>query len=335
MTTSGSTLTTGPDAGRIRVAVGVVTAADGRVLVAERDAARHAGGGLEFPGGKIEPDEAPEQALARELAEEVGIHVQAVDPLIRLRHDYADREVELRVFAVTVWDGRPAGQEGQALHWLAPDDLAPDAFPAANRPIVACLQWPSRLAVTAPADDAGDAQGLAERIVHALRAGACVQIRRPQADERAWRALVMGVRGALENDSDGAAACERVQLNTRVDDPLVAATGFGLHLTAARAAACAGRPPGVARFSCSAHSHGELRVAEAIGVDYAVVGQVKPTPSHPPPPAGSQALGWSGLADLLAATALPVYAIGGLNIEDVASARAHGAVGVAGIRGFW
>ena len=309
--------------------MGVVTAADGSVLVAERDAARHAGGGLEFPGGKVEPEEAAEQALARELAEELGLQVATSTPLMRLQHDYPDRRVELCVFRVTAWQGQPTGCEGQALHWLPARELVAAQFPAANRPIVACLQWPARLAVTAPTlvDNAGE---LGQRVVAALQTGNAVQLRHPDADPGTWQRHVEAVRDAVAG-SGGALAPGQVQLNTHIDDPLVRAGGFGLHLSAARAAGCTGRPEGVGRFSCSAHSREELRVAERIGVDYAVVGQVRPSTSHP----GRPGLGWAGLAELLAATPLPVYAIGGLGIDDVAAARDHGAVGVAGIRAFW
>jgi len=301
----------------------VVRAADGRVLVAERAAWRHAGGGLEFPGGKIEPGESAGDALARELAEELGIAVEHTRTLIRVRHAYPDRLVELHVLTVEGWHGRAAGLEGQALHWLVPGELRQDDFPAANAPIIAALAWPAVLRVTPVGIPVA---GAGERVAAAARAGDWVQLRRPDLQPEAWRRLVEDVRARVDDIAAG-----RILLNTTADDPLLAGTGFGLHLNAARAGERTARPAGPARFSCSAHDEAELAAAERLGADFVVVGPVGATPSHP----GAAGLGWPGLAALTAAKAIPVYAIGGLAPGDVERARDHGAVGVAGISGFW
>lgn len=322
MATSRSTPTTAPDA-RLRVAVGLLRASDGRVLVAERAAWRHAGGGLEFPGGKIEPEESAAQALARELTEELGIDVQESRPFLRIRHDYADRAVELAVREIIAWGGAATGCEGQALYWREPRELTPEQFPAANAPIVAALREPSRLRVTALD------QPLAEQaaaVAAAANGGDSVQVRRPDLDAADWRELVGAIQRGIAAEAGG-----RVFLNTSADDPLCTETGFGLHLNAARAGSLASRPAGIGRLSCSAHTPDEFATAERLGVEFAVVGPVRPTASHP----GASGIGWQGLADCAAATTRPIYAIGGLQPDDLAEARDHGAIGVAGIRGFW
>lgn len=309
----------------LRVAVGVLRRADGRVLVAARDASRHAGGGLEFPGGKMEPGESPASALARELAEELGIVVRSARPLIRVRHRYPGRSVALAVDLVDDWAGEPAGREGQAVYWRRPDDLRAGAFPAANRPILACLRWPSLLRVASiPADGHDGADGVRGVAASAIR-GNWVQLRRVDLDERAWRDFVHRVRAAVDDT-----AARRILVNTGPADPLPAECGFGLHLSAARAARLEARPPGIDLLSCSAHNAEELDAAARLDADFAIVGAVRPTPSHP----GRAGMGWSAVAGLAAGTTLPVYAIGGLTPDDLATARDHGAVGVAGISAF-
>src|SRR3984885_1161371 len=84
----------------VRVVAGVLRDGDGRILIAQRPAGKHMAGFWEFPGGKIAPGESGEQALARELTEELGVAVERCHPLLQLRHDYSDRVVELDVFVV-------------------------------------------------------------------------------------------------------------------------------------------------------------------------------------------------------------------------------------------
>ena len=123
----------------LHVAVGVLTDAEGRILLARRPAELHQGGLWEFPGGKVEPGETVFEALGRELKEELGISVEASSPLLEVRHDYGDRQVFLDVHRVTAWQGEPRGVEGQPLAWTLPSSLRDFDFPKANVAIVESL----------------------------------------------------------------------------------------------------------------------------------------------------------------------------------------------------
>jgi len=83
--------------------------------------------------------------------------------------------------------------------------------------------------------------------------------------------------------------------------------------------------------AASCHDSGDVRAAQSLGCDFAVVGSIKQTPSHP----GGPAMGWAGFAALREEVSLPLYGIGGLSIDDIPQARAHGAQGIAAIRGLW
>lgn len=120
----------------LHVAVGVLFDARQRVLIAQRAAQRHQGGLWEFPGGKVEPGECVEVALARELREELGIEVQSSQPLLQVAHDYGDRRVLLDVRQVERFSGQPRGLENQPIAWVELSALDQYAFPAANRAIV-------------------------------------------------------------------------------------------------------------------------------------------------------------------------------------------------------
>jgi 8-oxo-dGTP diphosphatase len=123
----------------VRVVAGVLRDECGRVLIAQRPAGKHMGGYWEFPGGKIAPGESGEQALTRELAEELGVALHRCHPLLQLRHDYPDRVVELDVYEVDDYDGEPSGLEAQALKWVAAAELGAQGLLPADRPIIEVL----------------------------------------------------------------------------------------------------------------------------------------------------------------------------------------------------
>jgi 8-oxo-dGTP diphosphatase len=113
--------------------------AKGRVLLAERPAGKPMAGLWEFPGGKLQPDETPEAALARELLEELGIEIGDAEPLAFASHAYAAFHVLLLLYLCRRWRGEAAAREGQRLAWVEPPDLGAYAMPAADRPRVAAL----------------------------------------------------------------------------------------------------------------------------------------------------------------------------------------------------
>jgi len=123
----------------VRVVAAVLRDAAGRVLIAQRAPGKHMAGYWEFPGGKIAAGESGEQALARELAEELGVALRRCHPLLQLRHDYPDRVVELDVFVVDDYGGEPQALEAQALKWVATAQLAAQALLPADRPIIEAL----------------------------------------------------------------------------------------------------------------------------------------------------------------------------------------------------
>jgi 8-oxo-dGTP diphosphatase len=123
----------------LRVAAAVLFDASGRVLIAQRPAGKYLAGYWEFPGGKLDACEAAEEALGRELREELGIELRRCHRLLELRHHYADRAVELEVFVVDESHGEPSGLEGQALKWVSVAELAQEHLLPADRPIVEAL----------------------------------------------------------------------------------------------------------------------------------------------------------------------------------------------------
>jgi 8-oxo-dGTP diphosphatase len=124
--------------GRIQVVAGLLFR-DGRVLIARRPAGDPLGEVWEFPGGKLEPGETPAAALARELAEELGIAAEVGAEVERLDHDYPHLALTLIVHHCPRFQGEPRGRDGQALAWVEPRELGAYAFPAADARLLARL----------------------------------------------------------------------------------------------------------------------------------------------------------------------------------------------------
>ena len=124
----------------VYVAAAALVDPDGRVLVAQRTDGRHAGL-WEFPGGKLEPGERPEQALVRELDEELGIATaeSCLAPCGFASHDYGDFHLVLLLFAIRKWRGRPEGRQGQPVKWVRVAELFGLDMPPADRPLLGLL----------------------------------------------------------------------------------------------------------------------------------------------------------------------------------------------------
>jgi 8-oxo-dGTP diphosphatase len=112
---------------------------DGRVLLARRPAGKPLAGLWEFPGGKVEPGETPENALARELHEELGIAIDAPEPLTFVSEPLGGRHLLLLLYVVRRWTGVPAPLAASELAWVAPGEMAALPMPRADRPLVDAL----------------------------------------------------------------------------------------------------------------------------------------------------------------------------------------------------
>ncbi|MEN0037022.1 MAG: Nudix family hydrolase [Cellvibrio sp.] len=313
----------------VHVTVGVIMDNDGKIFIAKRPLDTHQGGLWEFPGGKVDANETIQQALVRELREELAIEVLASEPLIQIRHHYPDKSVLLDVHKITQFSGEPCGNEGQPVQWVEVRDLHKFEFPAANRPIIAAISLPSRYLITGGFQSHSD---FSERLTGALNAGVrLVQLRVDNFDLTLHQGLLDILFSAVNGSSaDVVINCSPAQFiqigeiypNFRV----------GLHLNSLNAAQIDSRPVdrGVL-FGVSCHTAEEIVHAQKIGADYLLLSPVLPTTSHP----HAAPLGWNSFSKLVELANVPVYALGGVGEEQIQIAQRCGAQGVAGISAWW
>jgi len=306
----------------LHVAVGVIEQ-DGRILITRRAEDLHQGGKWEFPGGKLEAGEVIQEALARELEEELGIRPESASPLIRIPWRYHDRHVLLDVWRVSRFSGTPHPREGQPMSWVAPDQLEELNFPAANRPIICALNLPDRLLITPEPNDASvfltEIEAILKRGVIKL-----VLFRARSLEKNVYHRLA----GELSELARSYDAGVMLTWNEDLDQELAIT---GRHLSSAQLMAMSPREYNQGLLSAACHNLQEIQQANRLGIDFILLSPVQRTLSHP----DAIPLGWAKFQALVDQACMPVYALGGLSPQDLTQAKTHGAQGIAAIRSLW
>jgi 8-oxo-dGTP diphosphatase len=223
---------------------------------------------------------------------------------------------------VTAWSGELHPHEGQQFAWQHLPDISVAPVLPANAPILRALELPPLYAISNAAELG--VEEFLRRLQIALDGGLrLLQLREKHLARNALRELAQRVVALAH------ARGARVLLNG--DVALAQETeADGLQLTSNQLAELKERPA-VDWCAASCHNADELRRAEALGCDFALLSPVLPTQSHP----GVPHLGWENFAAIAAGSSIPVYALGGLNHDDMQAAWRHGAHGVALLRQAW
>ncbi len=301
---------------RVDVAVGVVRDKAGRVLIAKRKNSAHLGGLWEFPGGKFEQAEDGHLALSRELHEELNIIPKNSSPLIKINFSYPDLDVRLHVREVHDFEGEPVGREGQLCKWVAVQELSGYAFPEANKAIISAIKLDRHYAII----NGNNSLQVLRDLENISRQGVgLVQIR---------------VKGRCRPDVDEILQVVRVRCNElgviyllNSQMPVKRNLDEGVHLTSFDLINIRQRPESSGFVAASCHSLQELRKAEQLALDFAVLSPVMETSSHP----AAKALGWRQFSEWVAKVNIPVFALGGVKRQDYEKALMYGAQGVSGI----
>ena len=308
----------------IPVALGIVLRED-KVLVGWRNHTLYQGGCWEFPGGKVKTDETPRQAVVRELKEEVGLEIKETDaePLIEFAWHYDAQRYFFNVYTVKDSGGTPVSRFYNYLRWYPVSALEADDLPPANHAIIKALSLPNRYLIT-PAGH--DIDIIEQGLNKAFQSDISVAVfRAPELDSQTY------MNNARRLLSQNPTFSNKLLIHNQPTQ-VGALNAAGVQLSAEYAKKYRNRPIAAeSLLAISCHNQAELEHACRLNADFALLGPVKTTPSHP----DSLGLGWHNFKTLVKNVPLPVYAVGGLSGDDLADCRAYGAQGVAAIRGFW
>jgi len=315
----------------LHVAVGIIKNNKNQVLLSRRPADVHQANLWEFPGGKLEPGETVRQALCRELNEELALTVKSAQPLIKIYHDYEEHSVLLDVWQIDSWDMGYVddkglrGQEGQKVEWVDISSLGDRDFPAANKAIIKAVQL-SDFYLICPEPEV-DSKNYINKFKACISAGV-----------RLFQ-LRFGEKSCYEKHEDlineMLDLCKSSQsrlLVNNLPDYAMKIGAHGVHLNSTRLKQLNKRPLDKDFLvSASCHNSIELEHACKIDVDFAVLSPVNKTTSHK----AAKPLGWDKFKNLVESVNIPVYALGGMQADDIKKYRDYGAQGVSVLSGIW
>ena len=307
----------------VHVVIGVIKDSQNRILIAKRPVHVHQGGLWEFPGGKVENSESAEDALRRELHEELSIHVDKFSSLKKVRHDYPDKSVLLDIYLVNKFSGKAHGCEGQATKWVSIDQLKHFSFPEANQAIINMLTLPELCLITGKFNSPDD-------FLIKLRSSLDRGIRLVQL-----RIKELDLEEQLEIAKQALELCQQYAALLLVNPSLGNAHGLdvaGMHLTSHQLFTYEERPIVKEKIlSASVHNLTELAQADKLQADFILVSPVLHTTSHP----DAEPSGWDNFEKIVEEINCPVFALGGVDESHLPQAKSCGAHGIAAISALW
>ena len=309
----------------VHVVVGIVQNTRQEVLISRRKADAHLGGLLEFPGGKVEKNETSTDALRRELVEELNIDVSKLTQLIQIPYSYSDKKILLDAYMVNEYSGKVCTHERQEIFWKPVASLSDDDFPSANYGVLRALRLPKIFPVTPSYTQYPD--NFLRNFEEVVRK-ASIRIIQLRSHELEPSEYIRLAKQCIE-------LCKKYEvdliLNTNIEffDKFPAT---GLHLTSDKLLETKKRPLSSKYLvGASCHNSHEIGHAKLLGLDYMILGPVieKQVSEN------CKTLGWEKFSQLAKKSLIPVYAIGGLGVEDLATSVLNGGQGIAAIRNIW
>ena len=304
----------------VDVAVGILRN-DNKVLLAQRPPPKPYHGWWEFPGGKVENNESPEQALKRELKEELGINIDGCSPWIIRHHSYEHASVRLHFFLVSQWSGDVVPQENQNINWADPKNPEVTPILKANSIIFKALSLPPIYAIT-------NFSELKDKFLIALKRKIenglqLIQIREKNLEINDLIDFCKEIQRLTKNYDVS------ILLNSNIE--LAIDLGLdGVHLNSSQIYQDLSIPKGWI-IGASCHTPEDLKMVEEKKYSFALLSSVNKTQSHPE----LKPMGWEKFKQIINGFQIPIYALGGMTEHDKKNAYFSGSIGIASQRAIW
>ncbi len=306
------------------MAVGILKNSDGKYLLGKRLNSQSWSGWWEFPGGKLESGESSSEALKREIFEELGVVIKKYRKWTTRKVIEKNKITTLYFFLVTSWDGMVEGIEGQELKWVNLKTYNSTKILPPNQMIHNALKndLPDIYAITNLKEISSDNffQVLKRQVNNGLR---LIQIREKNLEATELQDLIMRIKTILQYSN------VRILINSSISLAYKYQLD-GVHLNSKQLHELKHFPKDLL-VGVSCHSKKDLEMAEEKKADFAVLGSVKNTLTHP----NFKTIGWEKFNKLVGNSSLAIYSIGGMRINDISSSFENGAIGIASQRAIW
>ena len=306
----------------VNVSVAILINADYQVLLGQRPFPKSWEGWWEFPGGKIKKNETFVDALYREIYEEIGIKITKFKKWVTRQYSYDNLDVTLQFFKVYKWDGEITPKENQKLVWTNLKNPNVSPILPANLFIQNAFDLPSYYAITNLSESPKKLflKQLQEKIDNGLE---MIQIREKDISFEELKKFSKEVIKICKPQG------VKVIINSYINlaHELKA---DGVHLTSKDLNSIKKIPQNLI-VSASCHTQKDIDIAEKIKIHFIVLSTVKKTLSHP----DMKPMGWNKFRKIANKVNIPIYALGGLGIEDYQIALENGAIGIASQRLIW
>ncbi len=304
----------------IKAVVGVLRNNNQQILIAKRQAHQFMGGFWELPGGKIEPQESNEEAIIRELKEELGINVINLSLHQTVSYKYKDRIVDLSIYNITNYEDIPVGIEGQEISWSNVESLNNYKLLPTMKTFINSITLPNKYWIT-PSSNHQSKKWL-EKFEQKLTSGiTLIQLRSK---------IELDVTFIVELHDK----CKQNNVKLLLNTPnKTFDEGYcdGWHLTTDEMLKLNSKPCADDKLiAASTHNLKEALNAQEMGADFVVISPVQATQTHP----DTIPLGWEAAKKVVDKLNIPVYFLGGMGLEDLDKTLKLGAQGIAGVSAF-
>lgn len=304
----------------IKAVVGILRNEHQEILIAKRKKEQFMGGFWELPGGKIKAHETPEQAITRELKEELGIQVNQLSLHQTMVHEYEDRTVQLSIYNINKYQNTPLSVEDQAISWVGVNELNNHKLLPTMKAFIDSITLPDKYWITPSTNHQSD--GWIEKFNQKLTQDiTLIQLR---SKAKLNKNFIQQLHKKCKKNHI------KLLLNTvnkTFDEPYC----DGWHITTTEMLKLSKRPYTDNKLlSASTHNLTQALQAQKIAVDFIVISPVQATQTHP----DTLPLGWNSAKEVVDKLNIPVYFLGGMALKDLEKTQQLGAQGIAGVSAF-